>query len=33
MAGYLAELAQVRNMLYGRYDDSKSDHVEPIDGF
>jgi hypothetical protein len=32
MAGYLAELAQVRNMLDGRYDDSKSDRVEPIDG-
>ena len=33
MAGYLAELAQVRNMLDDRYDDSKSDRVEPIDGF
>ena len=32
MAGYLAELAQVRNMLGGRYDDIKSDRVEPIDG-
>jgi len=33
MAGYLAELAQVRNMLDDRHDDSKSDRVEPIDGF
>jgi hypothetical protein len=32
MAGYLAELAQVRNVLGGRYDDIKSDRVEPIDG-
>jgi predicted transcriptional regulator len=32
MAGYLAESAQVRNMLDGRYDDIKSDRVEPIDG-
>jgi hypothetical protein len=32
VAGYLAELAQVRNMLPGRYDDIKSDRVEPIDG-
>jgi hypothetical protein len=32
MAGYLAELAQVRNMLHGRCDDIKSDRVEPIDG-
>jgi hypothetical protein len=31
-AGHLAEMAQVRNMLDGRYDDIKSDHVEPIDG-
>ena len=31
-AGYLAELAQVRNILDGRYDDIKSDRVEPIDG-
>jgi hypothetical protein len=32
MAGNLAELAQVRNRLHGRYDDIKSDRVEPIDG-
>jgi predicted transcriptional regulator len=32
MAGYLAELAQVRNMLDGRYDDIKSGRVAPIDG-
>jgi hypothetical protein len=28
----LADLAQVRNMLDGRYDDIKSGGVEPIDG-
>lgn len=32
MAGYLAELAEVRNMLDGRYDDIKSGRVKPIDG-
>ena len=32
MAGYLAELAQVRSMLDGRYDKIKSGSVEPIDG-
>jgi predicted DNA-binding protein len=32
MAGYLAELAQTRKMLDGRYDQIKSGHVEPIDG-
>src|SRR5712691_3312475 len=32
MAGYLAELAQVRNLLDGRYDEIKSGSVEPIDG-
>ena len=32
MPGYLAELVQVRNLLDGRYDDIKSDRVEPIDG-
>jgi predicted transcriptional regulator len=32
MAGYLAALTEVRNMLDGRYDDIKSDRVEPIDG-
>ena len=32
MAGYLAELAQVRKMLDDRYDDLKSGRVAPIDG-
>ena len=32
MAGYLAELSDVRNMLDGRYDDIKSGRVAPIDG-
>ena len=32
MAGYLAELAQTRNMLDGRYDEIKSGHVKPIPG-
>ncbi len=32
MTGYLAELAQVRNMLDGRYDEIKSGRVQPIDG-
>ncbi len=32
MAGYLAELAQLRNMLDGRYDDIKGGRVTPIDG-
>ena len=32
MAGYLAELAQVRRMLDGRYDDVKSGRVTPVDG-
>jgi predicted transcriptional regulator len=31
MAGYLAELSDVRNMLDGRYDDIKSGRVAPID--
>jgi hypothetical protein len=30
MAGYLAELTQVRNMLDGRYDDIKSGRVQPV---
>jgi predicted transcriptional regulator len=30
MAGYLAELEQVREMLDSRYDDIKSGHVAPI---
>jgi hypothetical protein len=32
MAGYLAELAQVRHMLDDRYDDIKSGRVAPLDG-
>ena len=32
MAGYLAELAQTRTMLDGRYDEIKSGRVELIDG-
>jgi predicted transcriptional regulator len=32
MAGYLAELAQVREMLDGRYDEIKSGGVKPVDG-
>lgn len=32
MAGYVAELAQVREMLNSRYDELKSGRVEPIDG-
>jgi hypothetical protein len=32
MAGYLAELSQVRDTLDARYDDIKSGRVEPIDG-
>jgi predicted DNA-binding protein len=32
MAGYLQELAQVRGMLDGRYDDLKSGSVKPVDG-
>ena len=32
MAGYLAEVAEVRQMLDGRYDDIKSGRVKPIDG-
>jgi predicted transcriptional regulator len=32
MAGYLAEAAEVRNMLDSRYDDVKSGRVKPIDG-
>jgi predicted transcriptional regulator len=31
MAGYLAELAQTRKMLDGRYDEIKSGLVKPID--
>jgi len=32
MAGYLAELPQVRSMLDGRYEDIKSGRVAPIEG-
>jgi len=32
LAGYLAELAEVHDMLDSRYDDIKSDRVKPIDG-
>jgi hypothetical protein len=32
LAGYLTEVAEVREMLDGRYDDIKSCRVEPIDG-
>ncbi len=32
MAGYVAELAETREMLNSRYDDLKSGRVKPIDG-
>lgn len=32
LAGYLEEVADVRNMLDNRYDDIKSGRVKPIDG-
>ncbi|HEV8076629.1 MAG TPA: hypothetical protein VGP66_12305 [Candidatus Acidoferrum sp.] len=32
MAGYLAELAQIRETLDGRYEEIKSGGVKPIDG-
>ena len=32
MAGYLAEVAETRKMLDGRYDELKSGRVKPIDG-
>ncbi|MFZ0619154.1 MAG: hypothetical protein WAM01_10730 [Candidatus Acidiferrales bacterium] len=32
MAGYLAELAQLRGILDSRYDDIKSGRVKPLDG-
>lgn len=32
MAAYLAEVAEVREMLDGRYDDIKSGRVKPVDG-
>lgn len=32
LAGYLEELAAIRETLDSRYDDLKSDRVKPIDG-
>ena len=32
LAGYLAEVSEVREMLDSRYDDIKSGRVKPIDG-
>ena len=32
MAGYLAELAQLRTTLDSRYDEIRSGHVKPLDG-
>jgi len=32
MAGYLAEVAELRKMLDSRYDDFKSGRVKPING-
>jgi hypothetical protein len=32
LAGYLAEVAEVREMLDGRYDEIKSGRIKPIDG-
>jgi hypothetical protein len=32
MAGYVAELAETREMLDSRYDDLKSGRVTPVDG-
>ena len=32
VAGYVDELAEIRNMLESRYDDIKSGRVQPIDG-
>lgn len=32
MAGYLAELAQLRSTLDGRYDEVKSGRVKPLNG-
>jgi len=32
MSGYLEELAEVRTMLDGRYDEVKNGRVVPIDG-
>jgi len=32
LAGYLAEVAELREMLDGRYDDINQNRVKPIDG-
>jgi predicted DNA-binding protein len=32
MAAYLTEVAELRNLLDGRYDEIKSGSVQPIDG-
>ncbi len=32
MTGYLAELAEARKMLDGRYDDIQNGRVQPVDG-
>jgi predicted DNA-binding protein len=32
MAGYLTEVAEVRDLLDSRYDDVKSGRVKPLDG-
>jgi hypothetical protein len=32
LSGYLVEVAEVREMLDGRYDDIESGRVKPIDG-
>jgi predicted DNA-binding protein len=32
MAGYLAEIAQLRSTLDGRYDEIKSGQIKPLDG-
>jgi predicted transcriptional regulator len=32
VAGYLGEVAEVRDMLDSRYDDIKSGRVKPVDG-
>jgi predicted transcriptional regulator len=32
LSGYLAEIAELREILDGRYDDIKSGRVKPIDG-
>ncbi len=32
LAGYLTEVAEIREMLDGRYDEMKSGQVAPIDG-